>query len=493
MLTTMKKSVLTISAIIAASAVMAQSVDDALRFSQTYQQGTARSAAMGGAFGALGGDLSVLSTNPAGMSIYKDGEFSFTPCFGNITSNVKFNGFEKEDDKFNFKMGNIGFVTSHHNGNENGLSGFAFGMSFNRLSDFSENRRVYGRNNNGSLLDLWSSRAQFESPDDLYNHGLISELKANQCSLLEVTDSSRWTYQSIHDIAGRYDEYQEDVKTIKGGINSWDFAFSGVYAEKLFFGASIGIQTVNYKNLSTYSELDIDNFVDYDYWSLKEEQETRGSGVNFKAGLIYKPVNFLRFGAAIHSPTFYSLHEKYYGIMEAKYDYDPTVYESNPEDNAPSEYDYRCRTPFKAIFSGAFIVPNYGLVSVDYEYVDYSKCKFETNEEDNHLYDSDNDYIKDNFKATKNLRIGLEGLAGQVAIRAGYAMYSNPYKFIGDDIQRQIISAGLGFRGNDVYVDLTGTYHIYNTDCYLYEGNNPALYKLEKHSLYIMATIGFKF
>ena len=107
--TTMKKSVLTILAIIAASTVMAQSAEDALRFSQTFQQGTARSAAMGGAFGALGGDISVLATNPAGMSIYKDGAFSFTPVFGNVTSNTKFNGFESEDDKFSFKLSNMQF------------------------------------------------------------------------------------------------------------------------------------------------------------------------------------------------------------------------------------------------------------------------------------------------------------------------------------------------------------------------------------------------
>ena len=494
MYTTMKKSILTISAIIAASAVMAQSEDDALRFSQTYQQGTARSAAMGGAFGALGGDLSVLATNPAGMSIYKDGEFSFTPCFGNITTNTTINGFDKEDSKFNFKMSNFGFVTSHHNGNEGGFSGFAFGMTFNRLNDFSANNRVYGRNDNSSHLDLWSEDSRGTNPDRLYWANFLPL----EAQLMNIVDSTDWVYSNMFHRAGAsYGEYQKFVQTVKGGINSWDFAFSGVYAEKIFFGASLGIQSVNYKNVATYSELDINDVVDFNDFDFKEEVHMRGSGINFKAGLIYKPVNFLRFGAAIHTPTFYSLTNKYYYHLNAVFDSDIDI---APQDKISDnmDYEFRFTSPFKAILSGAFIVPNYGLISVDYEYVDYTKAKYETNEEDNHDFDAENTNIKEKFKATKNLRIGIEGLVGQISLRGGYAMYGNPNKFVADDIQRQIISAGIGFRGDGFYLDFAGTYHIYNTEEYLYGSpmysDLPSQsYTVDRNHLYIMATLGFKF
>ncbi len=494
MLTTMKKSVLTISAIIAASAVMAQNEDDALRFSQTYQQGTARSAAMGGAFGALGGDLSVLSTNPAGMSIYKDGEFSFTPCFGNITTNNTINGFEKEDSKFNFKVGNIGFVTSHHNGNEGGFSGFAFGMAFNRLTDFSQKSIVYGRNDVSSHLDLWSQDSKGTNPDKLYwSNYLVYEGK-----LMTIVDSADWVYSNMHQRVGAsYGEYQQYNQTLKGGINSWDFAFSGVYAEKFFFGASLGIQSVNYKNTSTYSELDINDVVDYNDFDFKEKTETRGTGINFKAGVIYKPVNFLRFGAAIHTPTFYSLTNKYYYTISSSFDSDVDI-ASQYHVSDKVDYEYQFISPFKAILSGAFVVPNYGLISVDYEYVDYTKAKFEINDEDNYDFVDENDAIKEKFKSTKNLRIGVEGLVGQISLRGGYAIYGNPNKFVADDIQRQIISCGIGFRGDGFYVDFAGTYHIYNTEDYLYGSplrtDLPSqTYKIDKNHLYMMATIGFKF
>ena len=57
----------------------AQNEQDALRFSQTFYGGSSRTMSKGGAFGALGGDFGALSTNPAGVAKYRQGEFSFTP------------------------------------------------------------------------------------------------------------------------------------------------------------------------------------------------------------------------------------------------------------------------------------------------------------------------------------------------------------------------------------------------------------------------------
>ena len=51
-----------------------QSQLDAFKYSQTELNGTARYLGMGGAFGALGGDISAMNTNPAGLAIYKSSE-----------------------------------------------------------------------------------------------------------------------------------------------------------------------------------------------------------------------------------------------------------------------------------------------------------------------------------------------------------------------------------------------------------------------------------
>ena len=59
--------------------VSAQTAVDALRYSRTIAGGTARYMALNGAFGAVGGDFTVLSTNPAGIGIYRSSEFTITP------------------------------------------------------------------------------------------------------------------------------------------------------------------------------------------------------------------------------------------------------------------------------------------------------------------------------------------------------------------------------------------------------------------------------
>lgn len=72
----MKKIIcLAVSALMAgAGSASAQGVLDAYKFSQSDLNGTARYLGMGGAFGALGGDISVLSNNPAGLGIYRSSE-----------------------------------------------------------------------------------------------------------------------------------------------------------------------------------------------------------------------------------------------------------------------------------------------------------------------------------------------------------------------------------------------------------------------------------
>lgn len=75
----MKKLYILSALLFLSGLLRAQGYDDILRFSRFTTTGTARSAAMGGAFGALGGDLSTLSTNPAGIGVFRKSEAAFTP------------------------------------------------------------------------------------------------------------------------------------------------------------------------------------------------------------------------------------------------------------------------------------------------------------------------------------------------------------------------------------------------------------------------------
>ena len=90
--------------------ISAQTPNDALRYSQTTFGGTARSMGVGGAFGALGGDFSVASSNPAGLGIYQKSEVVFTPSLFVSNTETAYLGETKTDGRSNFNFNNLGIV-----------------------------------------------------------------------------------------------------------------------------------------------------------------------------------------------------------------------------------------------------------------------------------------------------------------------------------------------------------------------------------------------
>ena len=488
----MKKYIIALGVVALATAANAQNEYDALRFSQTFHQGTARSAAMGGAFGALGGDISVTAINPAGMSIYRGADICITPMVYNNTVKSTLNGRDEEDSKFGMKFASVGIVMGNDRGGKTtGFTNFAWGVTYNRLNDFSSNELLGAFNQSSSMLDRWKDMANHDVWSD-YTNGLALDSELMFDSIVNGNS----TYFTPHDkewgdgATGGYGEYQSRSVTQKGGIGTWDFAISGAYNDMFFFGASLGVQSVNYKYTARYHEDDKDNLLPYEHWDYSEKLKINGGGVNLKLGLVVKPVQFLRVGAAFHTPTVYSLTDKYYTTVGNKFDNGFSLEKESPND----AYNYDLVTPMKGILSAAFIVPGYGLVSFDYESVNYGKAKFQNDDFDDDDFSDQNSAIKSKFQKTNNIRLGLEGLAGPVSIRAGYALYGNPYKFVSGNKQRQSLSFGLGLKGSeDFYIDLTATYHIYQTDAVLYEwADRMQMYNYDNRYLNVLLTVGVR-
>ncbi len=487
----MKKYILTAGIVAVALASSAQNEYDALRFSQTYQQGTARSAAMGGAFGALGGDISVLATNPAGMSVYRGMDFCLTPVVLNNNVESTLNGVSEEDSKFAMKFSSFGIVSGNDKGRTTGFTNFAWGIAYNRLNDFSSNERLGAINPSSSLLDVWKDKANTNS-GNMFTTDLAMR---SQLMFQGENDGKYYTPYDVEwgdNATGKYGEKQTRSVTQKGGINTWDFAISGAYNDMFFFGASLGVQSIHYKYTARYHEEDTQASPQpFDYYNFNEKLKINGGGVNLRLGLLVKPINFLRFGAAFHTPTVYNLTDKYYTTLEKQFKHEG-FYDKVISDNDAIEYDLV--TPMKGILSAAFVVPGYGLVSFDYESVNYTKSKYQNEDFDDEGFDVQNDAIKSKFQRTNNFRVGLEGLAGPVSIRAGYALYGNPYKFVSGNKQRQILSFGIGIKGTGkFYFDVTGTYHIYQTDAILYESNSVSQpYSYDNRYLNVLVTCGVK-
>jgi hypothetical protein len=138
---------------------MAQNVDDALRYSQIFYGGTARFMSMGGAFTALGGDMSSLSQNPAGLGVFRVSEFTITPQLFHINTSARYNG-NASDYLYNFNLNQAGIVSNIiSNSGETGLLSLNFGYSFNKTNNLNQNIWIQGIGNKSSMADFWAEQA----------------------------------------------------------------------------------------------------------------------------------------------------------------------------------------------------------------------------------------------------------------------------------------------------------------------------------------------
>lgn len=480
----MKKiSIIIVILTLASIRVSAQNEVDALRYSNVFFGGTARYVGLGGAFGALGADFSTLSTNPAGLGVFRNSEFSFTPSIYTAQTSSAFMGKTSEEIKYNFNFGNIGFVSSyklrrpHDEGK--GWEYFNFGFGINRYANFNNRLLIEGYNNESSLITDYLARAQGNLIDEL--NPFDTELAYNTY-LIDPVDS-QGNYSSIIPVNGGVKQSKSITTT--GSMNEMVISLGGNYNEQFFIGGTIGFPFIRYNEQSTYREVDIDTISNFKEFTLNEDISTTGSGVNFKLGMIFKPVEYVRLGVAVHTPTFFTMKDSYSRVMSSKFD-DGNKYESSSPNG---KYDYELNTPMRMIGSIGFVIGKYGLISADYEFVDYSEARLRGK---NYKFFEENDAIQNNYRAQNNIRVGAEVRLEPITLRGGYALYGSPYKSGVNDGKKTAISGGIGLREKDYYLDIAYVYTMADENYYLY---NPQLVKPVSNSFTtsaIMLTLGVK-
>ncbi|MGY0037592.1 hypothetical protein [Pedobacter sp. NJ-S-72] len=83
---------------------------DALRFSRTDYGSSARFKGLGNAQISLGGDISSIGGNPAGLGMFTRSEFSITPEFNNVKSDASFLGQNSKDTKNRLNLNQAAMV-----------------------------------------------------------------------------------------------------------------------------------------------------------------------------------------------------------------------------------------------------------------------------------------------------------------------------------------------------------------------------------------------
>lgn len=489
----MKKSYLLPIFIFLCHTIWAQSENDIVRYSVTPNNGSARVSAMGGAFGALGGDLSNTNNNPAGIGVFRRSEVNFTPYFNiaNTTSNGISIG------KNSFQMGNLGMVTSFYLPNAN-WRGYSFGINYSNLNNFHRKTNQF----------VYDSPTNF--PTALANQATIAYLHGDNMP----TDSELgYNVRLIEWIEkeGKYDanliagELVNQQKYIveEGYQGTFDFSFGANYQDILYLGASIGIQSIRYEYRSTYTEIaPLDSYYEINAYDYRQFLTSEGVGTNFKAGVIFRPIPELRLGASIHTPTYFSFSEDYEADMHSQFftkdeDGQNSYYDSTPL----LHYTYDMQTPWKTIFSIATVLGQKAILSLDYEFNNYKSAKFSDNE-GNYDYSAINQNINKYLTNTHNVRIGAEFRVNSLfSLRTGYAYWASPYRYSSAG-EIQSVSGGVGLNFGGFYCDAAYVYqHAANTT-HFYEYldpedsiydviANPIKNKYNNHE--IKFTLGFRF
>lgn len=455
-----------------ASALYAQDETDALRFSYLQPQGTARSMGIGGALGALGGDFTSLSINPAGIGVYRRSEFTFTPSLKMNSTQGTYLSKQMDDNSTRFNINNLGIVaTSAQRGQRYERSKWksvSFGFGINRLADFSNNYTYGGYmainpldNNSSSGAEVFSidanKRIAADPQKDTRNFPNYSMAYLGYESFL--LDSSSTGFFPVTFNANGVN--QQRSVTQRGGISELAVSLGGNYDEKLMLGATLGIPVVRFKREIIYSEKDASGNTNNDFESFeyRETLTTRGSGLNLKLGFIYKPVEAFRIGASIHTPTLMTLKDESNKSLTASTENLKNTLgyggSSTTRIDAPTNtYQYSLVTPWRGVISAAGILGKYGFISIDYEYVNYSSARFYFEDVDRSWQNDVNSAIKNNYKGASNLRAGLEGRLDKVSLRVGFGYYGSPYKNAAVNADRIELSAGIGFRTDSWFVDL---------------------------------------
>jgi len=459
--------------------------------SQQYNNGTARFMSMGGAFGALGGDLSTLSYNPAGLGVYRRGDVSLTTKYTKTTSDANFLGSVNSDFSSKLNINNFGIaIPLYISDSKTGLVSYNLGFAINRNADFNSNTYFKGTQSTNSLVDIFVSGIDGIHPEDLDAFG--SQLAFNTY-LIDTIPGSNNLY-GMHDALNGKNKIQARTIQTKGYSREFVISQAANIGNKLFVGATIGVSTFEYTNKFVHSEESLstnnDKLVGFDYLY---SNTIKGIGANIKVGAIFQPSNYLRLGAAVHSPTYYSVDESYYASINSKF------IDGNESWNSPDgSYKYINTTALKGILSAAFIYKSYGLISVDYELVDYSIMNLNNHSDyPNDEFTAENKDIRNIYGSVGNLKVGAELNFGNYSLRGGYAYYPSPIKegYLNSDANRSMYSGGLGYKTSSFYLDAAYVYNTYSTEYLMYNSNGytSPMANISNYNKQFIVTAGFRF
>lgn len=444
--------------------LQAQNEEDVLRYARLGLVGSARSIGAGGAWGAVGADLSSPSLNPAGLGLYRRNEFMLSASIFANTSNSNYLNSSNSDSRTSFNIPNLGLVFSNlyqYKGKDpdNGIVAINFAFGFNRLNTFQDNIFYSGISKNSSITDFWAQtsngidKSSFLSSDNNSFRAL-----AYKTYLIDTAVGKNNAYLSVFNYSNdsNYSVRQSMTIQNRGNMHEWYAACGLNVSNWLYLGGTVFIDQVNLQQDITYNETNISMNTGNPFKSLTSSQSitTTGSGVGAKLGFLISPLPFFRVGAAYSTPARINLKDNYSNSIVANYTSTQPL--QAPDGGMNSDFTYQVLTPARLLLSAAFINKNFGILSCDYEKVDYSEGHLYPNSEPSFL--AANSFIRSNFRSSTNLRIGGELKLDNTRVRLGYALMETPYVKVFSSTDITAYTLGFGTVMGDGFADVSMVY-----------------------------------
>lgn len=477
-----------------AASVGAQDQVQAFRYSQVYPVGTARYMAMGGAFGAVGGDFTAASVNPAGLGIYRTSEFTITPSYVINKSSSNFQGNEIRDNATNLGIGNLGLVTSYNTNRTQGVVSTTLAFGYNTLNNFHSSSLIRGINNNSSLLDNFILYANENQDLDIFYEDL-----AFQTGLMPYDSvTQEFWHDMLPDPGNGYDGYGEEQVRMRetwGYIGEYVFSAAMNISNKLYLGGTFGLHAVRFNEDIYHQETDVnDDIPVFDAFDFGEYNSTRGYGYVFKIGMIFRPIHLLRIGASFHAPVVYKLTDDKFTEINTSWDRNSGLQDDYLSSGLFSK-EYTLRTPYRASVSAAVVLGKLAIISAEYEYADYSASDLDS---PGYNFWDENITIAEDFRAAHNIKAGAELNLKPFFARAGVQYYSNPYADERNGSDIMVYSGGLGIRTGQTFIDFayalstkTELYGLYQYTGDFEGGIETSVNNYTKSNF--MVTLGYKF
>ena len=441
---------------VATMPLAAQETYENAKIAQEDLNGTARYVGMGGAMEALGADISTISTNPAGIGLFRKSNVSLS--FG-LVSQADVNNVVG-GNKTNASFDQVGFVYATRT-NKTSYLNFAFNFHKSRNFDMilsaaapyqnaSLNKLTYVKGVNelvypqqaGVDMHVKNDQGQVigynHQPD--FNQGpnitatQLDEMLAygyNWAGLYDATDQkigNIWTYDDAN-------RYQFD-RAHKGYIGEYDFNISGNINNRVYLGVTVGIHDVHYKHYSEYTDFLRTAEMTRDYsLTVADSREITGTGFDVKAGIIFRPVETspFRIGLSVASPTFYELRTSNYTYIT---DSQGNTMSSNgirDSRDGRTNYKFKLYTPWKFGFSLGHTIGTQVALGASYEYADYGSMDTRVITGEYYSYWNDtystesksdkvmNSHTERTLKGVHTLKLGAEYKpVSDVALRIGY-------------------------------------------------------------------------